>query len=136
MVLIHSYAWFRLFEPNGTYWVNCEREFHEFATFYGLPEISVKAAAWDLMRTGVERRGSVLSAFAEHSNPIQISTGVRGFDVSETRGSPPGFLMQWDRDGELKGKVFYWDIIHPDGQTGHKFMGEISAQVGQHCFIV
>lgn len=26
-------------------------------------------------------------------------------------------------------QVFYWDIVHPDGQSGHKFMGELVAQL-------
>lgn len=32
-------------------------------------------------------------------------------------------------DSELKGKVFYFDIVHPDGNTGHRVMGELGAQL-------
>jgi DNA polymerase alpha subunit B len=48
--------------------------------------------------------------------------------VNRTRADHNG-KIQLAIDDTLKGKVFYWDIIHPDGQTGHKFMGEIAAQV-------
>ncbi|KAG2488213.1 hypothetical protein HYH03_013207 [Edaphochlamys debaryana] len=32
-------------------------------------------------------------------------------------------------DRALKGKVFYYDVLHPDGQTGHRVMGELVAQL-------
>ena len=70
-----------------------------------LQEISVKAAAYDEMRKGAP-----------------------GFVVNRTRCNHEG-QIQPAIDSQLKGSVFYWDIVHPDGQTGHRFMGELMAQV-------
>ena len=44
--------WFRVIGPSGVFWIGNERDFHEFALYYGLPELSVKAAAWRLMHAG------------------------------------------------------------------------------------
>lgn len=52
------------------------------------------------------------------------------FVVNRTRSGHDGGLQK-EIDDQLKGSVFYWDIVHPDGMTGHKFMGEISAQVSR-----
>jgi hypothetical protein len=68
-------------------------------------ELSIKAGVYDDMRKG-----------------------VRGFIVNRTRTSHEGNI-QPALDSQLKGVVFYWDVVHPDGQTGHKVMGEIMAQV-------
>ena len=53
MILIHAFRWMRV-ETGipGLWWPGCEGQFHEFAMYYGLQELSVKAAAWNLMRTG------------------------------------------------------------------------------------
>ena len=51
MILIHAYKWFH-HENVGNYYSSSESQFHDFAMYYGLPELSVKAAAWNLMRTG------------------------------------------------------------------------------------
>eukprot|EP00798_Chlamydomonas_sp_ICE-L_P013622 gene13622-19500_t len=55
VILIHSYMWFgeKSVDQNiGTYYSNIERDFHEFGNFYGLPEVSIKAACYELMRQG------------------------------------------------------------------------------------
>ncbi len=53
VVLLHSFKWLQGAGLDGDYTrASSERDFHEFAKYYGLPEISVKAAAWNLMRTG------------------------------------------------------------------------------------
>lgn len=52
MILLHSFVWFHVGSPSGLYWTSSERDFHEFAEYYGLPELSVKAAAWRLMQAG------------------------------------------------------------------------------------
>jgi len=104
VIMVHSYIWHKLAPFAGVYWTSCERDFHDLATYYRLQEVSVKASAWKLMKAGVE-----------------------GFQVHRTRGDHAGRL-QPGVDATLKGKVFYWDIIHPDGMTGHRFMGEIAAQ--------
>ncbi len=64
MILIHSYIWFRFDpDPPGTYWKGNERDFHDLALYYGLQELSVKAAGWNLMRAG-EWGGAYVSCFA------------------------------------------------------------------------
>jgi hypothetical protein len=35
-----------------TYWKSCERDFHDLGIYYGLPELSVKAGAYELMLQG------------------------------------------------------------------------------------
>ena len=57
MILLHAFQWFRA-PPAlpGAYWLGSERDLHEFALYYSLPEVSVKAACWHLMREG-ERVG-------------------------------------------------------------------------------
>ena len=52
MILVHSFMWFRMDYKVGAFWPSSERDFHEFAMYYGLPEISVKASAWPLMHHG------------------------------------------------------------------------------------
>ena len=47
-----------------------------------------------------------------------------------TRGNEHG--VQRPTDSELAGKLFYYDGVHPDGLTGHKFMGELVSQVCVH----
>ena len=51
MILIHAYKWFH-HENVGNYYSSSESQFHDFAMYYGLPELSVKAAAWNLMNAG------------------------------------------------------------------------------------
>lgn len=55
-MLIHSFVWHRLPQmgPSGLFYPSSERDFHEFGVYYGLSELSVKAAAWNLMRKGEE----------------------------------------------------------------------------------
>ena len=53
-MLIHSYKWFDVVHnEHGNYYHSSEAQFHDFALFYGLQEISVKAAAWRLMNKGM-----------------------------------------------------------------------------------
>eukprot|EP00798_Chlamydomonas_sp_ICE-L_P024266 gene24266-9867_t len=44
------------------YWVNAERDFQEFSTYYGLPTVSFKAAAYHEMKSG-DVTGSNVSSF-------------------------------------------------------------------------
>ncbi len=55
VILIHSFIWFRMDYRVGTFWPSSERDFHEFAMYYGLPELSVKASAWRLMQEGEQQ---------------------------------------------------------------------------------
>ena len=59
--------------------------------------------------------------------PLPLPPGVPGFQVHRTRADHRG-QWQFPIDEELRDKVFYWDVIHPDGRTGHKAMGELVAQ--------
>ncbi|KAG1678053.1 hypothetical protein FOA52_000849 [Chlamydomonas sp. UWO 241] len=50
VVLVHSYDWNGA--PRGHFWSNLEREYVEFATFYDLPSLSLKAATFRQMVAG------------------------------------------------------------------------------------
>lgn len=72
----------------GVFWSgSADREYAEFAWYYGLPTLSVKACC--------------------HR---EMAAGARGFEAVAPREGREG----------LKGKAFYYDHIHPDGNTGHR----------------
>ena len=50
VILLHTFLWFH--KDLGRYYLSCERDFHDFGTYYGLIEVSVKAACWRLMLAG------------------------------------------------------------------------------------
>ena len=137
MILIHAYKWFH-HENVGNYYSSSESQFHNFAMYYGLPELSVKAAAWNLMNAG-EWAATLAARHGQTYGPITVMcvlcmwtpprAGVPGFIINMTRSDSVGAKREADINEQLKGQVFYWDAVHPDGPTGHKFMGEISAQV-------
>lgn len=52
VVLMHSYNW--MAPPIGRFWNTIERELLEFAYYYDLPSLSLKAATHTQMRHGVE----------------------------------------------------------------------------------
>ena len=55
VVLVHSYMWARSDAPYGrpgTYYSSAERELSELASYYGLPSVSVRGAAFHAMRAG------------------------------------------------------------------------------------
>lgn len=43
VVLLHAYSY--LMVKDHAYWKNAESEFHEFATYYHLPELSLKVCS-------------------------------------------------------------------------------------------
>ena len=51
VVLLNAYQWFTM-KVNGTFHTVVERDFQEFAMYYGLPALSVKACCWRLMYRG------------------------------------------------------------------------------------
>lgn len=77
----------------------------EFAWYYSLPALSVKAGCYPLMRQGVP-----------------------GFQVKRPRADMHGRIQHGTLDSGLKHRAFYFDVIHPDGNTGHRIMAEIAAQ--------
>ena len=85
VVLMHHFC--PLCDPKFTYWGNAERELDEFASYYGLPTLSIKAATHHLM-----------------------AADVTGFSVAATRNTLPV--------PSPRHVYFYWDFIHPDGNTG------------------
>ncbi|KAG1678961.1 hypothetical protein FOA52_013024 [Chlamydomonas sp. UWO 241] len=109
VVLIHSFVWN---DPMpgvlpGTYYHSAERDLHEFATYYQLQELSVKAGAFHLMQSG-----------------------TKGFQVNHARAAAvPGVDPQSVDAPFTAGHAFYFDALHPDGATGHRYMGEIVAQL-------
>ena len=46
-----------------------------------------------------------------------LLVGVDGYQVHTVR-SNSGQMRSAEEDAKLKGKVFYFDMIHPDGNTG------------------
>lgn len=76
--------------------MSAESQFFEFATYYQLPLLSVKACCYHLM-----------------------ARGVPGFDITATVHERP----------ELEGKAFYYDNIHPDGDTGGRVLAELAMQL-------
>eukprot|EP00798_Chlamydomonas_sp_ICE-L_P021436 gene21436-28402_t len=87
VVLMHSFIWHTINPWPGAFWSSSEREFHEFAMYYKIPEISVKAATWHLMKAGVE-----------------------GYRIERHRSLPSGALDNVS-DHENRGKLFYWDQV-------------------------
>lgn len=53
VVLIHAYRWFQIpVDATSSYWMSSERQQGEFAMYYGLPQLSIKACCYHLMRKG------------------------------------------------------------------------------------
>jgi hypothetical protein len=50
VILLHAYAWFRPDPGPGAFYSNAERDFNEFAEYYGLPAVSVKSCCHAAMR--------------------------------------------------------------------------------------
>ncbi|GIM15714.1 hypothetical protein Vretimale_18452 [Volvox reticuliferus] len=108
VVLMHAYRWFQIpAEFSGQFWPSSERQQSEFGVFYGLPQLSVKACCYHYM-----------------------TAGKKGFQVERPRANHHG-VIQYENfiDAKLKDYAFYYDIVHPDGNTGHRIMGEIAAQL-------
>eukprot|EP00798_Chlamydomonas_sp_ICE-L_P000444 gene444-1844_t len=59
VLLLHAYTWFRVVPFSGAFWTSCERDFHEFAMYYKLPEVSVKASCWKLMDEDAKRKDAL-----------------------------------------------------------------------------
>ncbi|KAG2493704.1 hypothetical protein HYH03_008218 [Edaphochlamys debaryana] len=108
VILMHAYRWFQQqTEYTGQFWTSSERQHMEFGLYYQLPQLSVKSCCYHHMRTGKE-----------------------GFQVKRPRADPHGKLQHENFvDAMLKGNAFYFDIVHPDGNTGHRVMGELLAQL-------
>ena len=49
------------------YWMNAERDYQEFATYYSLPTVSFKAASYSLMKSGGRATEYVNSLFGKAS---------------------------------------------------------------------
>ncbi|KAL6752501.1 hypothetical protein V8C86DRAFT_2753172 [Haematococcus lacustris] len=109
VLLLNAYTWFDLGQSssrNGLYYTGSDREFHELATYYQLPTVGVKNACWRSM-----------------------AAGVPGFNVSRTRGDVNGATEAPEIDAQLKGNVFYWDVVHPEGHTGHRAMADLAVHL-------
>ena len=52
LVIYNAYSWFSYMNHLGRFYASAERQFYEFATYYQLPMISVKAGIWRLMYQG------------------------------------------------------------------------------------
>ncbi|KAJ9512320.1 hypothetical protein QJQ45_012903 [Haematococcus lacustris] len=93
VVLVHTYVHSMATPLPGVFYNSAEREMQEFALYYGLPSISVKAAVFPLMVANV-----------------------------------PGFMPSPPRLTDEKGlklKAFYFDAVHPDGNTGCRVIAEL-----------
>ncbi|GIL59876.1 hypothetical protein Vafri_14684 [Volvox africanus] len=108
VILMHAFRWFQLqMDLSGQFWLSGERQQSEFGLYYGLPQLSVKACCYHYM---VE--------------------GKKGFQVKRPRANRHGVIQHENFvDATLKDFAFFYDIVHPDGNTGHRVMGEIAAQL-------
>ncbi|GIL76842.1 hypothetical protein Vretimale_8688 [Volvox reticuliferus] len=103
VVLLNIFRWFSESRidadqrPSDTYYfTNAEAQFFEFATYYGLPLISLKAAVYHHM-----------------------VAGTRGFQVDTLR-----FLTRSNTSADEEA-LFYEDPMHPSGLTGHRVISEL-----------
>ena len=85
------------------------------------------AYALDLRHACISSHALHLRHYACIASHVRAAD-VEGFQVSRRRSDKHGRL-QAEIDDELKGKVFYYDSVHPDGNTGHRIMGELGAQL-------
>ncbi|KAG2488702.1 hypothetical protein HYH03_012702 [Edaphochlamys debaryana] len=107
VVLFHTFRWFWSLSEQGRFYSGADREHAEFGSYYHLPQLSVKACCYHLMLQG---------------RP--------GFQVHRPRAAPGGKRYREPGvDEQLKGKVWFYDVAHPDGNTGHRVMGELAAQL-------
>ncbi|GIM10433.1 hypothetical protein Vretimale_13985 [Volvox reticuliferus] len=108
VILMHAYRWFHLpADLSGHFWASSERQHSEFGVFYGLPQLSIKACCYHYM---IE--------------------GKKGYQVIRPRADRNGVIQHENFvDAQLKGYAFFYDVVHPDGNTGHRIMGEIAAQL-------
>ncbi|GLI65300.1 hypothetical protein VaNZ11_008793 [Volvox africanus] len=105
VVLLNLFRWFSESRvgadqrPSDTYYfTNAEAQFFEFATYYGLPLLSLKAAVYHHM-----------------------VAGTRGFQVDTLR-----HLTRRNESAD-KEALFYEDPMHPSGLTGHRVISELIA---------
>ncbi len=77
VVLVNTYQWFNV---KGEYTGHVEADFMEYGSYYGLPVVSLKAAAHELMDTGVD-----------------------GFWVNTTRWAAIEDRERWVEGGRLRG---------------------------------
>ncbi|KAG2432625.1 hypothetical protein HXX76_008965 [Chlamydomonas incerta] len=104
VALLNGYRWQGQFtlpgptkrEALGVYYSNAEPEYFEFATYYGLQLLSLKAAVYH-----------------------QMVAGVRSFRTDLTRAETRA------NGTSDKMAFFYEDPIHPSGLTGHRAMAEL-----------
>ncbi len=79
MVLVHSHRVLghqpqgsNTREPPVPFWRSCEGDFHTFALYYGLQELSVKASALPLMRKGAKTTLFSLFIAASFQAPVPL----------------------------------------------------------------
>ncbi|EFJ42302.1 hypothetical protein VOLCADRAFT_107349 [Volvox carteri f. nagariensis] len=108
VVLLHGFCWFRIpVEMAGQFWNSGERQQSEFGLYYGLPQLSIKACCYHHM--------------------VQ---GKKGFQVKRPRADTNGRIQHENGiDLQLKDMAFYYDVVHPDGHTGHRVMAEVAGQL-------
>eukprot|EP00798_Chlamydomonas_sp_ICE-L_P025706 gene25706-11364_t len=106
IVLLNAYGFlWGLPEEQGLYYSHTsDPDFGEFASYYRLQSLSVKAATYHLMKQG-----------------------VKGFNISRPR-SVEG-AIDVGNDDSLRENMFYYDRVHPDGWTGHLAMAELVVQM-------
>ncbi|GIL54431.1 hypothetical protein Vafri_9966 [Volvox africanus] len=108
VIQMHAFRWFQIpADFSGHFWISSERQQSEFGLYYSLPQLSVKACCYHYM-----------------------AEGRKGFQVKRPRANRHGVIQHENFvDATLKDFAFYYDLVHPDGNTGHRVMGEIGAQL-------
>eukprot|EP00887_Chlorella_sp_A99_P007996 scaffold12.g7996.t1 len=93
VVVMNPYAWRS--EPKGLYFASLENDRDVVGSYYGLPILSIRAAAYRLM--------------AQNRSGYRVDGTVKD--------PPPGY--------QGREQLFYYDSVHPWGPTGHRYMAEL-----------
>jgi hypothetical protein len=76
LIMLHAYSWHKLLPFIGAFYSGHEAELHEFALFYRIPELSLKAAVYPLMVQG--RKEGRLHTLCPHGPRWGCSRGYVG----------------------------------------------------------
>ena len=123
--------------PEGVYWATAEREFYEFATYYNLPMVSVKACCYgDMManKTGFQVRVWGHGGGGRVGGEGGGMVGGGGGERLE-RGMVGEGRERWERGGEGRGRGRWeggeggwrgggeqWETGGGGGRRGHHMM--------------
>ncbi|KAG2493839.1 hypothetical protein HYH03_008056 [Edaphochlamys debaryana] len=116
VVLVHFFSW-----QNGEadFWQSAERDLDEFAAYYGLPSVSLRAAVVPALPA------SAAAAEALNASAVDAAKGKKGADFAAAYGA---FLNASAPTAAsvLPGGIYAEDPVHP-GRGGHVVIAELLA---------